>query len=860
MALSGQLARNLQGVIDLLGKRGTANVDIAPSIGHNMGPSIQPSVKATGPWRGTAPGQAERPTTTTIPERMTDPKTATDQDLHDLVRMLFSQEEKGAMGPQGQLTQPILEEAKVLRSQKERARGAPRDVEDFLDPSKSGSAEDAILGYIPEKGLWREGKVEDISLSPDEIVQKNKILFEEANKVRVAQGKKPWNREEINSVIASSPLYRRQLANEAGVPLDLVRDIDIDEIDEFAKATAKGNQRQIEKIIRGAGKDPAGDPAKDIQLGRGTLYDALFDQPRRIEGLAPMGTMGGAGEAALMRGTYGGFRRPEKVASNIERQSVDPHRALAEIMQGRPGAGPLIAQGIDAGVGPKGMFLDTGHTGFGRRINELEFQNRLNKLGAEPEDVNVGQNVGNQPQDTSAVMPISEQQVIGKVGTDDLRATPTSKLSEIDFEGEISRRKIDDIAEEIQGQRLNAPHRMVESAKEQVQPVVDREANFELVARVRESLDQLRADIGEGRSFVRSKPGVGKAEFGGVAGGVGRGRSKKYKNPLPESKSVLIKEQQQLRAMVDDAESALERANEIGNPALTRQLGSAIASGNRESIKKAIAAIPGHEPSGGTVFGGPAPALKGRAAVQKYETEIFKLDKQLDQLRERARMLPKDSKARAAINAEGIRIKRQKADLEGAAKEVEGAITPSRQTRFERKQGAKVAENLRRSAVETEGSESLKAKYGDQPDDVGFEGSIDDAIEEGATFGGSYEMPDVELAGPKAAIPGEPVNPKLLETLTKRATASKSRTTDKPIRTHGTTKEGESGVYQYASTPETTMGKRSPLANILDGKEIEVVERLGVADDIAALFRSKGIKGDVSREQFVELLDQVLAQ
>ena len=54
------------------------------------------------------------------------------------------------------------------------------------------------------------------------------------------------------------------------------------------------------------------------------------------------------------------------------------------------------------------------------------------------------------------------------------------------------------------------------------------------------------------------------------------------------------------------------------------------------------------------------------------------------------------------------------------------------------------------------------------------------------------------------------------------------------------------------------MGKRSPLANILDGKEIEVVERLGVADEIAALFRSKGIKGDVSREQFVELLDQVL--
>ena len=345
-------------LLNAINMRGTANVDIA-------GTGVPPSVKATGPWQGTAPGQAERPTTTTIPERMTDPKTATDRDLNDLVRILLSQEEKGAMGPQGQLTQPILEEAKVLRSQRERASGAPRDIEDFLDPSKSGSAEDAILG-MPEKGLWREGKVEDISLSPDEIVQKNKIIFEEANKVRVAQGKKPWNREEINSVIASSPLYRRQLANQAGVPLDQVRNVDIDEIDEFAKATAKGDQRQIEKIIRGAGKDPAGDPAKDVQLGGETLYDALFNQPRRIEGLAPMGTMGGAGETALMRSMYGGFRRPKsrpETRGNLPTErDVDPNLALAEIYQGRPGPGPTIAQGLEAGVGPEGMFA-TGHTG-----------------------------------------------------------------------------------------------------------------------------------------------------------------------------------------------------------------------------------------------------------------------------------------------------------------------------------------------------------------------------------------------------------------------------------------------------------------------------------------------------------------
>ena len=430
-------------------------------------------------------------------------------------------------------------------------------------------------------------------------------------------------------------------------------------------------------------------------------------------------------------------------------------------------------------------------------------------------------------------MPVSEQQMVGAVPLDDLRATPSSRLSEIDFEGDISKRMIDDIAEEIQGQRLNAPHRMVESAKEKIKPVVDREANFEMVAKVRESLDQLRADIGEGRSFVKAKPGVGKAEFGGVAG---------------KLKGEDFEFQQKMRALIDDAESALERANEMGNPALTRRLGVAVAAGNTGEIQKAIKAI---IPESGTE------ALKGRVSVQAAKKEIFKIDKQLEQLRVRYKNNPNQ---RQAIKTQADELTAKKASIEEQVAGIEESITPSRRTRFERKQGAKVAENLRRSAVETEGSESLKAKYGDQPDDVGFEGSIDDAIEEGATFGGSYEMPDVELAGPKAAIPGEPVNPKLLETLTKRTTASKSRTTDKPIRTHGTTKEGESGVYQYASTPETTMGKRSPLANILDGKEIEVVERLGVADDIAALFKSKGIKGDISREQFVELLDQVLAQ
>ena len=649
-----------------------------------------------------------------------------------IARLLARASEEGRVGSSSPLIAERMEAGPVMRSEAEMAA-----LEDWTNPNAVMAGSSDPIASIPPGAIggrptFRRGAA-TLDMPMEERLAQNVAEI-------VEEGKRP---RDINAALSPQQVYQRYVDELLGIEPGRVRDPELYSSNRLIDEAGAMQQALYESTSGGMSK-LSPDQMRKLKAGRNIASEK-----------APYGSGEDLSKLNIQRIALQGSDTPK-----------DTRMMVADIMRSR-GIDPRIAERFESGYfgkntgGVTEASKRTARQKLEGQLSKEEHSVKANPITGEGELIPISQRAPQAAKeidfrrDKSEKLP--DHPWIGALPVEDLRRVG-GNVDEIDYTGEISQRQLDDIAKDLKDKGINDP----DVVRQQAQPVVDRERNFELVARIRESLAQLREDLGTDRNFVKAK--AGKEDFGKVARTIGRKSKtaldyvdkkgqKRYKTLEKGTLGMSsddIQRQQKLRALVDDAEAALEFADEMGDPAITRKLGVAVNSGNVTEIRKAISdIIPETEAS----------SLRGRSSIQKMEKDLFKKNKDIDKVESEIKKLkareaddmlmddgqppmddqwanaPKDGPERKSIQAQIEKLVNRKEQLIGEAEqlsgridEIKGQIGVSPQTRRRRLEESKVAEDMRRRAVQSKGS-------GDFVDDADL--LQDDLL--------SYNMPDTEL-------------------------------------------------------------------------------------------------------------------
>tara|TARA_B100000131_G_scaffold306302_2_gene333228 strand:+ start:1445 stop:3142 length:1698 start_codon:yes stop_codon:yes gene_type:complete len=375
-----------------------------------------------------------------------------EQQVANLVRMLLIGSEGGRVPSSSPLLRELLEASdNIPVSQKDLFRQSiTNPVHSDLEASKGLRA--SLMGTDVE---FPRAYVERTRTGKEALPDEGGITA--TMERNIAEGTDP-NR---SSTIASSNMFEvilRRLTDE-GVPPERARSIVHDVLPIGAEKTASRGQKAMEKATRSL-RD------KDFEYGGGSGLKTM-QQTGRLQGAGS--GLRGASEMVLLRAILGGIDDP-KLRKGL---------AEATYLRGGKEASPL-ASAIEGG---DVRALMNPSPRASRRAEKFQGTEDIDPPAQVPSRYGRDDIKGEAYADDPSVMPIDDViagQKIGRQGPDD-----RLRLAEIDYEGDVSKASIDDIAKQIEG--VNDPSKIKAAAK----PVADRERMFQMKSRIEQQLDEL---------------------------------------------------------------------------------------------------------------------------------------------------------------------------------------------------------------------------------------------------------------------------------------------------------------------------------------------------------------------------------